>query len=285
MRNTRGRARWAALTSGALLVAGLTPALAGIESAGATETTFGYTCYVDIDGDTIAGDSQIVYDLSVPNPVPPGAMVPVELTAYVNMISMPDLGVAGVTGGFTIPLVVGDQTTNVVLSDLSMPTDNLNYDGHGAAYLPAPAVEGMVPIKVGTPTGAFVGHPGDVPAEVTCQTTVEDEDLTIGHLNVEEGAPVPDPLMVPVVGTVAITGTPKVGKTLTAVPGQAGGATVAYQWLANGKPIAGATASKLKVVKKLQGKKVSVQATYAQTDFLDAVQLSKAVKVKKIKKK
>ena len=32
-------------------------------------------------------------------------------------------------------------------------------------------------------------------------------------------------------GKVKITGTPKVGKKLTAVPGKAAGATVNYQWL------------------------------------------------------
>lgn len=285
MRNMRGRARWAALTSGVLLAAGLTPVIAGVESAGATETNFGYTCYADVNGETIAGDSGILFDLTVPGPVPPGSKAPIELTAYVNMISMPDLGVAGITGGFTVPLIVGDETTNVVLSDLSMPSDNLNYDGHGAAFLPAQAVAGKVPITLGTVTGSFRGNPGDVPVEITCLTTVEDEDLTIGHLDIVEGAPVPEPAALPVTGTVAITGTPKVGKTLTAVPGQSGGATITYQWFASNKPIAGATKSSLKLGKKFAGKKVGVQATYSKPDFLSAVQYSKSVKVKKIKKK
>ena len=66
-------------------------------------------------------------------------------------------------------------------------------------------------------------------------------------------------------GKVKITGTPKVGKTLKAVPGTTDGATVKYQWLANGKAIKKATKPSLKLTKALKGKKVSVKATYPRT--------------------
>ena len=66
-------------------------------------------------------------------------------------------------------------------------------------------------------------------------------------------------------GTVAITGDAKVGGTLTATVNDDDGFAqdkVSYQWLRDGKPIDGATASSYTLAADDAGHKISVQATY-----------------------
>ncbi|MET0448196.1 MAG: S8 family serine peptidase [Aeromicrobium sp.] len=64
-----------------------------------------------------------------------------------------------------------------------------------------------------------------------------------------------------------VTGTPKLGRTLTAEPGTWDPADVqiAYQWLRNGEPIDGATAKTYKVVRADVGTALSVRVTATQT--------------------
>ena len=75
--------------------------------------------------------------------------------------------------------------------------------------------------------------------------------------------PTPQPTNHP--GTVTITGDAKVGGTLTAEvkdDDQYDAAKVQYQWLRDGKPIDGATASSYTLAADDAGHKISVQATY-----------------------
>ena len=75
--------------------------------------------------------------------------------------------------------------------------------------------------------------------------------------------PTPQPTNHP--GTVTITGEAKVGGTLTAEvkdDDQYDAAKVQYQWLRDGKPIDGATASSYTLAADDAGHKISVQATY-----------------------
>ncbi|WP_314910988.1 immunoglobulin-like domain-containing protein, partial [Cardiobacterium hominis] len=75
--------------------------------------------------------------------------------------------------------------------------------------------------------------------------------------------PTPQPTNHP--GTVTITGEAKVGGTLTAEvkdDDQYDAAKVQYQWLRDGKPIDGATASTYQLTAADAGHKISVQATY-----------------------
>ncbi|MDM4763871.1 hypothetical protein QT381_12715 [Galbitalea sp. SE-J8] len=59
-----------------------------------------------------------------------------------------------------------------------------------------------------------------------------------------------------------ITGAAKVGARLVAKPGRwTAGTRLRYQWLANGKPIARATKSGLRLTKRLAGARISVVAT------------------------
>lgn len=81
--------------------------------------------------------------------------------------------------------------------------------------------------------------------------------------------------------TPKITGTPKVGETLTAVPGNWGDhVTPSYQWyqvLASGKKkaLAGETASTYVVAAELVGKRVRLRVTGSATGYVDTSRYSK----------
>ncbi|UUP12810.1 carboxypeptidase-like regulatory domain-containing protein [Aeromicrobium wangtongii] len=73
------------------------------------------------------------------------------------------------------------------------------------------------------------------------------------------------PVVAPVVTGAApvISGTPRSGSTLVASPGAWGpaGVSVAYQWLANGAPIPGATGAQLRLTNAQAGKRITVTTT------------------------
>lgn len=73
-------------------------------------------------------------------------------------------------------------------------------------------------------------------------------------------------------GTPTVTGTPQVGETLTAQPGTWAPAPVqlAYQWLADGAAISGATSSTLALTAAQLGKSVSVKVTGSRPGYTSA---------------
>jgi hypothetical protein len=77
-----------------------------------------------------------------------------------------------------------------------------------------------------------------------------------------------------------VTGTPKVGKVLTAKKGTYTPATAkaTYVWLRNGKAIKGATKTTYKLTAKDRGKRISVRITYK---YPGARTVTKTVKVRK----
>ena len=83
-------------------------------------------------------------------------------------------------------------------------------------------------------------------------------------------------------GAASISGTAKVGKSLTGKLGKftPKPAKVTYQWLRNGQPIAGATKSKYKLTKADKGTKVSIKITATKPGYYPVTKTSKAKKVK-----
>lgn len=80
-----------------------------------------------------------------------------------------------------------------------------------------------------------------------------------------------------VVGTPKIAGTPTVGQVLKTSPGTwTAGTSFRYQWLADGAPIANATASTLALTVSLAGKRISVTVTGAKSGFATASKTSAA---------
>jgi hypothetical protein len=78
-----------------------------------------------------------------------------------------------------------------------------------------------------------------------------------------------------------ISGTAKVGSTLTAKPGSWGpsGVKLAYQWLRDGSAISGATSSTYKLVAADAGKKISVKVTGTLAGYTTASKTSAQVTV------
>jgi len=88
-------------------------------------------------------------------------------------------------------------------------------------------------------------------------------------------APVTIPLLT--AGQPIISGTAKLGKTLKVKAGTwTPGATLSYQWFANGKAIKKATTAKLTLTKSVKGKKITVKVTGTKTGYLPVVRTSKA---------
>ena len=75
-----------------------------------------------------------------------------------------------------------------------------------------------------------------------------------------------------------VTGSPKVGSTLTATPGtwSVAGTSYAYQWLADGSPISGATSSTFTATQALKGKRLSVKVTASAPGYPAASAVSAA---------
>lgn len=77
-------------------------------------------------------------------------------------------------------------------------------------------------------------------------------------------------------GTPAISGTPAVGRRLTAKPGTwTTGATLRYQWYANGSRITGATKSTWTITKSQRGKVITVKVTGARSGYTTVTRTSK----------
>ncbi|WP_193609726.1 fibronectin type III domain-containing protein [Nocardioides lijunqiniae] len=105
----------------------------------------------------------------------------------------------------------------------------------------------------------------------------------VGSHELYEDASVTAPATSPVVAgtlrsaTPRVTGTPKVGKRLTAAPGAwTAGTSFSYRWMANGKAVAGATGRSLTVTGKLKGKRISVQVTGRLAGYATVAKVSSA---------
>lgn len=181
------------------------------------------------------------------------------------------------------------------------------------AVLPAPAiVNDAKPVITGTPTvgatlsgtaGSWTPTPGRTSyqwlagdaeiagatsASYTLTTAETGKPITLrvtagadGHTDaVAVSDPTAPVAKAAVASTLAprITGTAKVGRTLTGTAGTWSPAAGprAYQWLANGVPIAGARATTLKVGPALVGKRISLRVTASATGYLDGVATSAA---------
>jgi len=80
-------------------------------------------------------------------------------------------------------------------------------------------------------------------------------------------------------GTVKVTGTAKVGKTLKVAKGSwTSGTSFRYQWYAGGKAINGATKGTLKLAKAQKGKAVKVTVTGSKAGYSTVAKTSKATK-------
>ncbi|MGC4153786.1 MAG: Ig-like domain repeat protein [Propionicimonas sp.] len=87
--------------------------------------------------------------------------------------------------------------------------------------------------------------------------------------------------------TPKLSGTTKVGKTLTAKAGtwKPSKVSLKYQWLRNGQPIAKATKTKYKLTKADAGHRISVAVTGSKSGYVSVTKTSAAKSVAKVKAK
>jgi 5'-nucleotidase len=170
----------------------------------------------------------------------------------------------------------GDQTDaelQVKLDDAVLDTaavDNTRgterYDSYGTA-----SVDVTLPadLEEGTVTLALVGA-----------TTGTEIQVPIAILDGEPGPMVND-------SPPTVTGTPRVGQSLTATAGTwtPTPASVSFQWFANGAPIAGATGPTLQLTGAQVGALITVGVTAHAAGFVDATAVSAQVTVKTKPKK
>jgi hypothetical protein len=133
-------------------------------------------------------------------------------------------------------------------------------------------------VSLNPSTGALAGTPTAVRAAQDVEVTATDSDGNTGTatfaISVVAGA------LAPATPTISDT-TPVVGDTLTATPGTWGPApvTLAYQWLADGDPIDGATGATLGVSAGLLGAVISVRVTGTKAEYTTASRTSLATSV------
>jgi 5-hydroxyisourate hydrolase-like protein (transthyretin family) len=121
----------------------------------------------------------------------------------------------------------------------------------------------------GATEASYVPVPGDVGKTVRVEVTASRSGYAAGTATSAATAPVlaPDP---PVGNAMppAITGDPRVGTTVTATPGtwDTAGATLIYQWLVAGTPVAFATTSSYQPTPADVGKPLQVRVTATAAD-------------------
>lgn len=112
---------------------------------------------------------------------------------------------------------------------------------------------------------------------ISLRVTATADGHTDGVATSEPTAPVAKAAVANLVAP-RVTGTAKVGRTLVGSAGTWAPAsgTRAYQWLANGVPVAGATGTTLRVGPTLVGKRISLRVTASATGYLPGVRTSAA---------
>lgn len=131
-----------------------------------------------------------------------------------------------------------------------------------------------IPGATGTSLMLTAGHVGrKIAVRVTGSkagyTAVTRTSAVTGNVAPGTLAPAPKP---------KITGTPKVGKKLTAKPGTWGPGSVAkaYRWYANGKAIPGAKGKTLKLTASHVGKRITVRITGTKAGYATVTKVSAA---------
>lgn len=177
---TSARGRWAALTSGALLVGGLVaaPVLTGLATASAAPVDISFGCTtVSPQGTSGPTDRSISVDVTLPASVNPGAALTVPVTISVDMGTAST--VTSLDGTFDIPLTIGDQTVTITSAEVSAPVTALKYTASGSGAFTAPATAGSAPVTVGTIVANLKTNPYGLAVTSTC---VPQGDNTVGNL-------------------------------------------------------------------------------------------------------
>lgn len=116
----------------------------------------------------------------------------------------------------------------------------------------------------------------DAGAHLVVEVTGSAGDLVPAWLSLEVGQIAPG---TQVAGNASITGTPRVGSSLTASTDLPSGATASYRWERDGEAIRGATGRTYRLEAADAGKEVGVVVTLSRDGYADADRRARAVRV------
>ena len=201
------------------------------------------------------------------------------------------LKVTGSKAGYTTTTKTSTATTAVAAAPLTAPVPTITGTARiGSTLTAVPGTWGPAPVALTyqwkangvSITGATAATYKPVAADTGKTLTITVTGTKTGYTTTTKTstattavAAAPLALTAPV---PTITGTARVGSTLTAVPGTWGPAPVAlaYQWKANGVSITGATAATYKPVAADTGKAVTVTVTGSKTGYATTTRTSTA---------
>ena len=199
------------------------------------------------------------------------------------------LKVTGSKAGYPSATRTSAATTAVKPGTLTAPAPTISGTAKvGSTLTAVPGTWGPAPVTLTYQwkangvaiTGATAATYKPVAANVGKTLTVTVTGTKTGYttaakISAATAAVTPGALTAPV---PTISGTAKVGSTLTAVPGTWGPSpvTLTYQWKANGVAITGATAATYKPVAAIVGKTLTVTVTGTKTGYTTAAKTSAA---------
>ncbi|CAH0135421.1 hypothetical protein SRABI26_00332 [Arthrobacter sp. Bi26] len=184
---------------------------------------------------------------------------------------------ASISGKITVP--PGVDLTDMYVSTVQLSTDT-NPGGLGLGFVQADGTYTITQLTAGSYRLCLFR--GILRIFLQCYTNAASyEAATLVNLTSGQDLTGINIALAPALGPApapTITGTAKVGSTLTAVPGTWGPAPVAltYQWKANGVSITGATAATFKPGAAQVGKTLTVTVTGAKTGYTTAAKTSAA---------
>lgn len=152
-----------------------------------------------------------------------------------------------------------------------------------AVWTPVPATMAYAWLRNGTPiSGAtspsYTLTPADLDATIQVRFTGSRTGYITQSATSAATAPVAEGTLT--APTPTISGTAKAGSTLTAAPGTwTAGTTLAYQWLRDGTPISGATASTYSLTADDTGTNISVTVTGSKPGYTTVSRTSSATPV------
>lgn len=203
-------------------------------------------------GGTPVTPSEIGLDLTVK----PASPVTVGVEKYASAVSLTG---AGTGTGYVLTAAVTSTTSSGAATTVA-PAGTITFR-NGSTVLATEAVAPPAGSRTGTASVKLTSVKA-APYHFTAAFTPTDSaDFAVGTGTLNVTFPAAITWLVP--GTVTITGTPKVGDTLTAHPGTwtPAGSSFGYQWQADGTPIPGATGPTLTLGPAQYGTRVGVTVT------------------------
>ena len=189
-----------------------------------------------------------------------------------------------------------DQIVAHLVPDGSNQKFVLQFDAGGATFEAYPSLAGTTPVELKIPFSQFQDKAGNHPAPTQAQlksvtqfyvylnktdSYAKPSSIGLDDIRAASAAPVP---ALKNVTPPAVSGPAQVGATLTATPGtwSERNPTVAYQWIRNGTPIAGASTATYQLTPADAGATVAVTVIASVAGSAPATASSNAVAIAKI---